>query len=332
MGFSVGMALDLNKMADTIKTNPKLSATLDAFSKGEFENLPKTKEALQSLADATGLKVDVLLTAVTSYQEAKGSTDKQLIAIDVNPDNRADTIATLGHEVSHARGGTSETLANMSGYATQLLSDAAIGSHDQTYLNAIKFEMGAGKDTQIQSANGVLLGNDNQVLLDEYNDHQMEFYLKGLDDFTNKSPVKVSHNAYNAKDVPPMPDYISITAGAGIISGNIAINLYNGEVFYGGGVSYPSNGKIDWKKLGASVVGGHIIANPKQYNMNSNQITSEFLGGISGQTGACTFGGCIGINASAEGILKGVMATEIGVGTPGASMGGSESQSLGNIK
>ena len=87
------------KMADAIKNNQTLAATLDAFSKGQFENLPKTKEALQSLADATGLKVDVLLTTVTSYQEAKGTTDKQLIAIDVNPANRADTLNTLGHEV-----------------------------------------------------------------------------------------------------------------------------------------------------------------------------------------------------------------------------------------
>ena len=170
------------KMADAIKNNQTLAATLDAFSKGQFENLPKTKEALQSLADATGLKVDVLLTTITAAQNVQGSTDKQLIAIDVNPDNSADTIATLGHEVSHARGGTSETLANMSGYATQLLSDAAIGSHDQTYLNALKFEMGAGKDTGTQTANQVLLANDNQTLLNALDDHQLEFYLKQYED------------------------------------------------------------------------------------------------------------------------------------------------------
>jgi hypothetical protein len=44
---------DPYKMAEAIKANPDLGATLDAFSKGQFDNLPKTKEGLQALADAT---------------------------------------------------------------------------------------------------------------------------------------------------------------------------------------------------------------------------------------------------------------------------------------
>jgi len=172
---------DPYKMAEAIKTNPELAATLDAFTKGEFDNLPKTKEGLQALADATGLKVDVLLTTITTYQDAKGSTDKNLIAIDVNPENRADTLSTLGHETSHVRGGTSETLADMSGYATQLLSEVAIGSYEQSYLNAMQFEMGTGQDAQTQAANQVLLGSDNQTLLNALNNHQLEFYFRESD-------------------------------------------------------------------------------------------------------------------------------------------------------
>jgi hypothetical protein len=129
-----------------------------------------------------------------------------------------------------------------------------------------------------------------------------------------------------------MPDYVNVTVGVGLANGNIAINLYNGEIFYGGGASFPSDGTIDWKKIGASITGGYIMENPRQHNMTSDKLTSEFLGGLSGQMGACVFGGCIGINASAEGKLKGVVSTEVGIGTPGISAGGSESQSLGNAK
>ncbi|MDO9304293.1 MAG: hypothetical protein Q7T77_03125, partial [Sulfuricurvum sp.] len=146
---------DPYKTAEALRNNPELAATLDAFTKGEFDNLPKTKEALQTLANATGLNVDVLLTTITSYENAKGTTDQNLVALDVNKENRPDTLATLGHEENHARGGTNETLADMSGYATQLLSEVAIGSHDTATLNAIQFEMGAGKDTQTQMANQV---------------------------------------------------------------------------------------------------------------------------------------------------------------------------------
>ena len=166
---------DPTKMADTLKSNPELAATLDAFSKGQFDNLPKTKEGLQTLADATGLSVNVLLTTVTAYQDAKGTTDKNLVALDVNPDNRADIVGTLGHEESHVRGGTSETLADMSGYSAQLLSEAAIGGYDQQYLNGIKFELGTGKDSATQTANQVLLGSDNQTYLDAYANNPESF-------------------------------------------------------------------------------------------------------------------------------------------------------------
>lgn len=173
---------DPYKMSEALKTNPSLAASLDAFTKGQFDNLPKTKEGLQTLADATGLNVNVLLITVTNYQDAKGTTDGKLIALDVNEQNRQDTLSTLGHEINHARGGTNETLADMSGYATQLLSEVAINSYDQQYLNGIKFELGTGNNTATQAANQVLLGNDNQALLNALNDHQLEFYLKPYED------------------------------------------------------------------------------------------------------------------------------------------------------
>jgi hypothetical protein len=176
---------DPYKMAEAIKANPDLAATIDAFSKGQFDNLPKTKEGLQTLADATGLQVDVLLTTVTSNVNAQGATDKKLIALDVNPENRADIIDKLAHEQNHARGGTSETLADMSGYAAQLLSEVAIGSYDQQYLNGIKFELGTGNDTVTQAANQVLLGSDNETLLNALNDHQLEFYFKDSGYYTD---------------------------------------------------------------------------------------------------------------------------------------------------
>ena len=47
---------DPTKMADAIKANPNLAATLDAFSKGQFANLPKTKEGLQALVSNDHLK------------------------------------------------------------------------------------------------------------------------------------------------------------------------------------------------------------------------------------------------------------------------------------
>jgi hypothetical protein len=53
--------------------------------------------------------------------------------------------------------------------------EAAIGSYDQQYLNALKFEMGTGKDSATQAANQVLLTNDNQTLISAQADHEMEF-------------------------------------------------------------------------------------------------------------------------------------------------------------
>lgn len=73
----------------------------------------------------------------------------------------------------------------MSGYATQLISEAAIGGYDQQYLNGIKFELGTGQDTQTQMSNGVLLGSDNQTLLNALNDHQLEFYLRDAGYYTD---------------------------------------------------------------------------------------------------------------------------------------------------
>lgn len=271
--------------------------------------------------------MDVLLTTVTSYQDAKGTTDKNLIAIDVNPQNRADALATLGHETSHARGGTSELLADMSGYATQLLGDAAIGSHDQNYLNAIKFEMGTGKDTATQAANQVLLGNDNQVLLDAYNDHQLEFYLKGLDDYTKNPLVKVSHGAYNAKDVPPMPDYVSVASNSKlkIFNGNIALNLHNGEFFLGGAVVLPGDGKFTpiVTKNGFSLLLGYIDRD----DSDRGKLTNDFLGGMGGQGTICAYGLCGGVNVSSDKTV----ATEVGIGSAGIGISAGSSSSISNL-
>jgi len=227
---------DPTKMADALKSNPDLAATIDAFSKGQFDNLPKTKEGLQTLADATGLKVDVLLTTVTSYQDAKGTTDKNLIALDVNPTNRADIVGTLEHEINHNRGGTSETLADMSGYATQLLGEAAIGSYDQQYLNGIKFEMGTGQDSTTQVANQVLLGNDNQTLMNAQADHEMEFYnaavysrngkFLGTDDQGIKTPAIIM-DSNNFTQGMSHDDALKYSLGYDGLEDDTAKNLFN---------------------------------------------------------------------------------------------------------
>ncbi len=114
------------KMAKAIQDYPEIGAVLDAYQKGDYHNLSLSQEALQALADATGVSTEVLLTDITKAQGVKGGTNQVLTVLDTDDTFRADSISTLGHELDHVRGGNSETLANLAGLAASLNTDAAM--------------------------------------------------------------------------------------------------------------------------------------------------------------------------------------------------------------
>jgi hypothetical protein len=63
----------------------------------------------------------------------------------------------------------------MSGYAAQLLSEAAIGGYDPKTIESIQAKLGIGKDEATQLLNQAMLINDNLKLIQALDDHPEEF-------------------------------------------------------------------------------------------------------------------------------------------------------------
>lgn len=89
------------KMAKVIQDYPEIGAILDGYQKGKYHNLNLSQEALQSLADATGVSAEVLLASITAQQGIQGGTNKVLTVIDTYDKLKADSIQTLAHELDH---------------------------------------------------------------------------------------------------------------------------------------------------------------------------------------------------------------------------------------
>ncbi|MDH2274472.1 hypothetical protein [Moraxella porci] len=162
------------KMAKVIQDYPEVGAILDAYQKGEYHNLTLSQEALQALADATGISTEVLLTSITVQQGRQGATNKELTVIDIHDELRQDSIQTLAHELDHVRGGKSESLADLAGLAAKLNTEAAI-SANQDIINSIKTQMGDGTDALTTIQNQALLNQNNQTFTENHEGKEGEW-------------------------------------------------------------------------------------------------------------------------------------------------------------
>ncbi|VEG13735.1 hypothetical protein [Moraxella cuniculi] len=150
-------------MAKVIQDYLEVGAILDAYQKGEYHNLTLSQEALQALADATGVSTEVLLTSITAHQGIQGATNKELTVIDIHDELRQDSIQTLAHELDHVRGDKNKTLADLAGLAAKLNTEAAI-SANKDKINPIKAQLGDGKDTQTTLQNQAILDENKAQL------------------------------------------------------------------------------------------------------------------------------------------------------------------------
>lgn len=155
------------KMAQAIQKYPEIGAVLDAYQKGEYHNLSLSQDALQALADATGISTEVLLTDITLSKNIKGATNQTLTVIDTNDSLRQDSIQTLSHELDHVRGGKSETLANLAGLAGKLNTSAAISANKDN-IKPIQAQLGDGQDVATVAQNQALLDQNNKTFNENY--------------------------------------------------------------------------------------------------------------------------------------------------------------------
>jgi hypothetical protein len=150
---------------------------LQAFQKGDYEGLPKTKEGLEQLAKFLGVNTELLLTQVTTVVGVKGATNEKTLAIDVTEPNKGTVIETLGHETAHRQGVKSETVAGLSGSSVGLIFDATTGAM-QPQLSEIQASLGDGKDAATQAQSQALLKQDNAKFMEALKDSPkaMEFW------------------------------------------------------------------------------------------------------------------------------------------------------------
>ena len=165
-----------------IQDYPEVGAILDAYQKGECHNLILSQEALQALADATGVNTEVLLTSITAQQGTQGATNKELTVIDTHDELRQDSIQTLAHELDHVRGGKNETLADLAGLAAKLNTEAVISANKDT-INPIKAQLGDGTDTLTIAQNQALLNQNNQTFTENHEgkEGEWEYIIQGVD-------------------------------------------------------------------------------------------------------------------------------------------------------
>lgn len=180
------------KMAKVIQDYPEIGAILDGYQKGEYHNLTLSQEALQALADATGVSTEVLLTSITAQQGIQGGTNKVLTVIDTHDKLKADSIQTLAHELDHVRGGKNETLADLAGLAAKLNTDAATLAN-QDKINPIKAQLGDGKDANTTLQNQGLLTQNNQTFTDNHEGKEGEW---DYSDWYNIGPAFGVSNEY----------------------------------------------------------------------------------------------------------------------------------------
>lgn len=111
---------------------------------------------MNQLTAALEVNVDVLTTTITDVYGLKETTDKNIIAIDVNGDNRKTNIEILEHEVSHNQGLSNELLSHLSGKAGELGFTAGI-TYNKAAVEYYQKQIGDGNDVSTQLNNDVIL-------------------------------------------------------------------------------------------------------------------------------------------------------------------------------
>ncbi len=222
-------------MANVIKQNPKIGAILQAYQQGDYQGLLDSQQALQLLADSTGVSVDVIVTTVTNELNKKGTTDNNITAIDITEGNKKDVLTTLGHEViGHNLGGENETLADLSGTVTKLLVSAGMDAV-QDDIDTHKATLNDGIDIKTQQAeNQTLLEANNELLLEEMVDNDDEFMDKGLNRPNIIQVMFPAHTAFLTDDpiggsAQAQLEYANMTnlkRGAAVVGGYTAVSPY----------------------------------------------------------------------------------------------------------
>lgn len=159
---------------DFIQKNPEAAAILNKFKNGEFNDIESAKNAMNQLASALGVDVNVLTTTITDVYGLKGATDKNIIAIDVNEDNRKTNIEVLEHEISHNQGLSNELLSNLSGKAGEIGFTSGI-AYNKDAVEYYQKQIGDGNDVATQLNNVAILNKDNQSFFDKINNDPNSF-------------------------------------------------------------------------------------------------------------------------------------------------------------
>ena len=159
---------------DFIQKNPEAAAILNKFKNGEFNDIESAKNAMNQLASVLGVDVNVLTTTITDVYGLKGTTDKNIIAIDVNDDNRKTNIEVLEHEISHNQGLWNELLSNLSGKTGELGFTSGI-AYNKEAVEYYQKQIGDGNDVATQLNNRAILNKDNQNFFDKINNDPNSF-------------------------------------------------------------------------------------------------------------------------------------------------------------
>ncbi|ATQ79253.1 type IV secretion protein Rhs (plasmid) [Massilia violaceinigra] len=135
--------------------------------------------------------------------------------------------------------------------------------------------------------------------------------------YSKQNPVLQLWNVTAEKlaDTLRGPDYVSASANLYIVSGGVAMNLHNGNVYAQGSLlrSYPApSGKLGFCAVAGSIVGSGV----------DGAQTDSFLGGAGNQIGYFAPVGTpfIGVGGGMSHAYGGAYSFEYGVGTPGASV------------
>ena len=197
---------DPYKVANALQNNIETAAALDAYQKGKSKDLKRTQDALNALDPING--VNVILTTVTADLGLQGTTNKELIALDANDAQRGSTIFTYGHELSHVRGGSSELLADMSGFTTDWLSDVSFASYGKG-LNTYEANTGLyNTNAAIQANNAQLLYTNNTNLVSQYGSgfQDRQLHTAEIGWLSKVDNIQKFKELYNSKSEIPIDD------------------------------------------------------------------------------------------------------------------------------
>lgn len=170
----LALLMDPAQASKLAAQNPDAAAAIAAYQRGDFKGLLETQQGLQALANLLGVDVNTLVTSVTAQLGLAGTTDHQLVAIDITDANRDNLVNTLGHEVAHNQGVESEWLAMLMGWSTNLGFSAGL-DFNRDAINLAYDRLPVYEIPALEENNFRLLYANNYTLLMARMDHAGEF-------------------------------------------------------------------------------------------------------------------------------------------------------------